>query len=78
MLCDRVLQHLYERAATPFQMFTWIAPEGDYALDCVRAEETHVSHVGQEDAGQVGGTKDLKISVAEFVEHLWTCEPNAW
>ncbi|TNM85190.1 hypothetical protein fugu_009368 [Takifugu bimaculatus] len=50
----RVLQHLYERTATPFQVFTWIAPEGDYTLDCVRSEEKHVSHAGQEEhpAGQ--------------------------
>uniref|UniRef100_H3DFC0 Clustered mitochondria homolog n=1 Tax=Tetraodon nigroviridis TaxID=99883 RepID=H3DFC0_TETNG len=50
----RVQQHLYERTATPFQVFTWIAPEGDYTLDCVRAEEMHVSPEGQEEypAGQ--------------------------
>uniref|UniRef100_UPI003AAB6D90 clustered mitochondria protein homolog n=1 Tax=Centroberyx gerrardi TaxID=166262 RepID=UPI003AAB6D90 len=50
----RVLRHPYERIATPFQVFTWIAPHGDHALDCVRAEETHTSRMGQDEhtAGQ--------------------------
>ncbi|KAM3601450.1 uncharacterized protein V6R79_013123 [Siganus canaliculatus] len=50
----RVLQHPYERIATPFQMFTWIARQGDHTLDCVRAEETHTSRMGQDEhtAGQ--------------------------
>lgn len=56
LLWNRVLQHLFERTATPFQMFTWIAPARDYTLDCVRAEE--ISPVGQEEypAGQVVGS----------------------
>uniref|UniRef100_A0A667ZR58 Clustered mitochondria homolog n=1 Tax=Myripristis murdjan TaxID=586833 RepID=A0A667ZR58_9TELE len=45
----RVQQHPYERIATPFQVFTWTAPYGDHALDCVRAEETHTSHMGQDE-----------------------------
>ncbi|XP_023281321.1 clustered mitochondria protein homolog, partial [Seriola lalandi dorsalis] len=44
----RVQQHPYERFAAPFQVFTWTAPHGDHALDCVRAEETHTSHMGQD------------------------------
>lgn len=70
MLKNRVLQHLFERTATPFQVFTWIAPEGDYTLDSVRSEETHVSHVGQEEypAGQVVGT-EFKKAVTEFMYH---------
>ncbi|KAM7398191.1 hypothetical protein PAMA_006202 [Pampus argenteus] len=50
----RVQQHPYERIAAPFQVFTWIAPHGDHILDCVRAEETHTSHMGQDEhtAGQ--------------------------
>ncbi|KAE8287357.1 Clustered mitochondria protein-like protein [Larimichthys crocea] len=50
----RVQQHPYERIATPFQLFTWIAHQGDHTLDCVRAEETHTSRMGQDEhtAGQ--------------------------
>ncbi|KAK1883191.1 Clustered mitochondria protein like [Dissostichus eleginoides] len=50
----RVQQHPYERIAAPFQVFTWIARYGDHTLDCVRAEETHTSHMGQDEntAGQ--------------------------
>ena len=51
----RVLRHPYERIATPFQVFTWTAPLGDHTLNCVRAEETHTSRMGQDEhtAGQV-------------------------
>ncbi|XP_069002269.1 clustered mitochondria protein homolog [Embiotoca jacksoni] len=50
----RVQRHPYERIAAPFQVFTWIAPHGDHILDCVRAEETHTSCMGQDEhtAGQ--------------------------
>ncbi|XP_046876436.1 clustered mitochondria protein homolog [Hypomesus transpacificus] len=50
----RVLRHPYERIATPFQVFTWTAPLGDHTLNCVRAEETHTSRMGQDEhtAGQ--------------------------
>ncbi|KAM6986115.1 clustered mitochondria protein homolog [Aplochiton taeniatus] len=50
----RVLQHPYERIATPFQVFTWTAPQRDHTLDCVRSEETHTIRMGQEEhtAGQ--------------------------
>lgn len=54
----RVQQHPYERIATPFQVFTWIACQGDHTLDCVRTEEMHPSHMGPEEhtAGQVADT----------------------
>ncbi|XP_078122335.1 clustered mitochondria protein homolog [Sander vitreus] len=50
----RVQQHPFERIAAPFQVFTWIARHGDHTLDCVRAEETHTSRMGQDEhtAGQ--------------------------
>uniref|UniRef100_A0A3Q4BA58 Clu domain-containing protein n=1 Tax=Mola mola TaxID=94237 RepID=A0A3Q4BA58_MOLML len=50
----RVQQHPYERIATPFQTFTWIARQEDHSLDCIRVEETHTSCTGQEEhtAGQ--------------------------
>ncbi|XP_071362171.1 clustered mitochondria protein homolog isoform X1 [Trachinotus anak] len=53
----RVQQHPYERFAAPFQVFTWTAPHGDHTLDCVRAEETHTSHMGQ-DKQTAGQTRD--------------------
>ncbi|XP_070700176.1 clustered mitochondria protein homolog [Pempheris klunzingeri] len=50
----RVQQHPYERIAAPFQVFTWIARQEDHTLDCIRAEETHTSRMGQDEhtAGQ--------------------------
>ncbi|KAF1378436.1 hypothetical protein PFLUV_G00190540 [Perca fluviatilis] len=50
----RVQQHPFEQIAAPFQVFTWIARHGDHTLDCVRAEETHTSRMGQDEhtAGQ--------------------------
>ncbi|XP_035812469.2 clustered mitochondria protein homolog isoform X2 [Amphiprion ocellaris] len=50
----RVQQHPYERIAAAFQVFTWVAPHGDHSFDCVRAEETHTSRMGQDEhtAGQ--------------------------
>ncbi|CAL8280497.1 unnamed protein product [Arctogadus glacialis] len=53
----RVLQHPYERIATPYQVYTWVAPHADHALDCVRAEETPASRVGQ-DEHTVGQSRD--------------------
>ncbi|XP_031713035.1 clustered mitochondria protein homolog isoform X1 [Anarrhichthys ocellatus] len=50
----RVQQHPFEQIAAPYQVFTWIARHGDHTLDCVRAEETHTSRMGQDEqtAGQ--------------------------
>ncbi|CAL8265646.1 unnamed protein product [Merluccius merluccius] len=53
----RVLQHPYERIATPYQVYTWAAPRADHTLDCVRAEETPASRVGQ-DEHTVGQSRD--------------------
>ncbi|XP_026227839.1 clustered mitochondria protein homolog [Anabas testudineus] len=53
----RVQQHPFERMAAPFQVFTWTARHGDHTLDCVRAEETHTSRMGQ-DEHTAGQTRD--------------------
>ncbi|XP_035033613.1 clustered mitochondria protein homolog isoform X1 [Hippoglossus stenolepis] len=53
----RVQLHPYERFAAPFQVFTWAAPHGEHTLDCVRAEETHASHMGQ-DKHTAGQSRD--------------------
>lgn len=59
-------------------MFTWIAPEGDYTLDSVRSEETHVSHVGQEEypAGQVVDTEFKKNCYRIYVSSRQTSNDN--
>ncbi|XP_067347420.1 clustered mitochondria protein homolog [Channa argus] len=49
----RVQQHPYERVAVPFQVFTWTAHHGDHTLDCVRAEERHAGHMGQDELTSV-------------------------
>lgn len=59
-------QHPYERIATPFQVFTWIARQEEHTLDCVRTEEMQPSHMGPEEhaAGQVAnGDNSSDISV---------------
>ncbi|KAJ3589840.1 hypothetical protein NHX12_010681 [Muraenolepis orangiensis] len=53
----RVLQHPHERIATPYQVYTWVAPPADHALDRVRAEESPASRVGQ-DEHTVGQSRD--------------------
>uniref|UniRef100_A0A8D3BCA0 Clustered mitochondria protein homolog n=1 Tax=Scophthalmus maximus TaxID=52904 RepID=A0A8D3BCA0_SCOMX len=53
----RVQQHPYERFAAPFQVFAWTAPHGEHTLDCVRAEDTQTSHLGQ-DKHTAGQSRD--------------------
>ncbi|KAF3705704.1 Clustered mitochondria protein -like protein [Channa argus] len=50
---NQVQQHPYERVAVPFQVFTWTAHHGDHTLDCVRAEERHAGHMGQDELTSV-------------------------
>ncbi|XP_034538961.1 clustered mitochondria protein homolog [Notolabrus celidotus] len=78
----RVQQHPYERIAAPFQLFTWIARHGDHSLDCVRAEETHTSRMGQDEhtAGQsrdwneeLQGCRELSRSSLEERLHRERC-----
>ncbi|XP_074529061.1 clustered mitochondria protein homolog [Halichoeres trimaculatus] len=78
----RVQQHPYERIAAPFQLFTWIARQGDHSLDCVRAEETHTSRMGQDEhtAGQsrdwneeLQGCRELSRSSLEERLHRERC-----
>ncbi|CAJ1063756.1 clustered mitochondria protein homolog [Xyrichtys novacula] len=78
----RVQQHPYERIAAPFQLFTWIAHQGDHSLDCVRAEETHTSRMGQDEhtAGQsrdwneeLQGCRELSRSSLEERLHRERC-----
>ncbi|XP_068173701.1 clustered mitochondria protein homolog isoform X2 [Antennarius striatus] len=45
----RVQRHLFERIATPFQVYSWTAPQVDHAMDCVRAEDAYTSRLGYEE-----------------------------
>lgn len=51
----RVQRHPFERIATPFQVYSWTAPQMDHAMDCVRAEDAYTSRLGYEEhiPGQV-------------------------
>lgn len=53
--CHRVQRHPFERIATPFQVYSWTAPQVDHAMDCVRAEDAYTSRLGYEEhiPGQV-------------------------
>ncbi|KAE8295352.1 Clustered mitochondria protein-like protein [Larimichthys crocea] len=39
----------FERIATPFQVYSWTAPQVDHAMDCVRAEDAYTSRLGYEE-----------------------------
>lgn len=51
----RVQRHPFERIATPFQVYSWTAPQAEHAMDCVRAEDAYTSRLGYEEhiPGQV-------------------------
>lgn len=59
LFCCRVQRHPFERIATPFQVYSWTAPQVDHAMDCVRAEDAYTSRLGYEEhiPGQVATTK---------------------
>uniref|UniRef100_A0A4W6DKS5 Clustered mitochondria protein homolog n=1 Tax=Lates calcarifer TaxID=8187 RepID=A0A4W6DKS5_LATCA len=42
-------RHPFERIATPFQVYSWTAPQVDHAMDCVRAEDAYTSRLGYEE-----------------------------
>uniref|UniRef100_A0A4W4HUI2 Clustered mitochondria protein homolog n=1 Tax=Electrophorus electricus TaxID=8005 RepID=A0A4W4HUI2_ELEEL len=45
----RVQRHPFERIATPFQVYSWTAPQMDHTMDCVRAEDAYTSRLGYEE-----------------------------
>ncbi|XP_062872460.1 clustered mitochondria protein homolog isoform X2 [Trichomycterus rosablanca] len=45
----RVQRHPFERIASPFQVYSWTAPQIDHAMDCVRAEDAYTSRLGYEE-----------------------------
>lgn len=60
----RVQRHPFERIATPFQVYSWTAPQVDHAMDCVRAEDAYTSRLGYEEhiPGQVATSKHSSTS----------------
>ncbi|XP_073485466.1 clustered mitochondria protein homolog [Aquarana catesbeiana] len=45
----RVNRHPLERIATPYQVYTWIAPNTNHIIDCVRAEDAYNLRLGYEE-----------------------------
>ncbi|KAM4051348.1 clustered mitochondria protein homolog isoform 2-T2 [Anomaloglossus baeobatrachus] len=45
----RVQRHPLERIATPYQIYSWIAPSSNHIIDCVRAEDAYNSRLGYEE-----------------------------
>ncbi|XP_078600172.1 clustered mitochondria protein homolog isoform X3 [Branchiostoma floridae x Branchiostoma japonicum] len=45
----RVNRHPFERIATPFQVYSWTAPQMDHTIDSVRAEDAYTSRLGYEE-----------------------------
>ncbi|XP_069471163.1 clustered mitochondria protein homolog isoform X2 [Ambystoma mexicanum] len=45
----RVQRHPFERIATPFQLYSWTAPQAEHGMDCVRAEDAYTSRLGYEE-----------------------------
>lgn len=42
-------RHPFERVATPYQVYSWIAPMLDHTVDAIRAEDTFSSKLGYEE-----------------------------
>lgn len=42
-------RHPFERVATPYQMFSWTAPNLDHTIDSIRAEDAFSSKLGYEE-----------------------------
>ncbi|XP_044144840.1 clustered mitochondria protein homolog [Bufo gargarizans] len=45
----RVHRHPLDRIATPYQIYSWIAPSSNHIIDCVRAEDAYNSRLGYEE-----------------------------
>lgn len=42
----RTLRHAFERVATPYQIYQWIAPHLEHTIDAIRAEDAFSSKLG--------------------------------
>lgn len=45
----RTQKHPFERIATPYQVYTWCAPQLEHSLDAIRAEDTFSAKLGYEE-----------------------------
>eukprot|EP00079_Xenopus_tropicalis_P008751 XP_002932134.2 PREDICTED: clustered mitochondria protein homolog [Xenopus tropicalis] len=45
----RIHRHPLERIATPYQVYSWVAPSTSHIIDCVRAEDAYNSRLGYEE-----------------------------
>ncbi|OCU01727.1 hypothetical protein XELAEV_18007503mg [Xenopus laevis] len=45
----RIHRHPLERIATPYQVYSWMAPSTSHIIDCVRAEDAYNSRLGYEE-----------------------------
>lgn len=45
----RILRHPFERVATPYQVYTWTAPNIDHTVDSIRAEDAFSARLGYEE-----------------------------
>ncbi|KAG8455747.1 hypothetical protein GDO86_001803 [Hymenochirus boettgeri] len=45
----RIHRHPLERIATPYQVYSWVAPNTNHIIDCVRAEDAYNSRLGYEE-----------------------------
>ena len=76
----RVQRHPFERIATPFQVYSWTAPQAEHAMDCVRAEDAYTSRLGYEEhiPGQVpaavpGSSLPSPVGPRLGSQCLWGC-----
>ncbi|XP_021934846.1 clustered mitochondria protein homolog [Zootermopsis nevadensis] len=45
----RTQRHPFERVATPYQLYSWSAPQMEHTVDAIRAEDTFSSKLGYEE-----------------------------
>lgn len=69
----RVQRHPFERIATPFQVYSWTAPQAEHAMDCVRAEDAYTSRLGYEE--HIPGQVALSLWVGTLAIG---CHPSRW
>ncbi|KAJ8044008.1 Clustered mitochondria protein-like [Holothuria leucospilota] len=49
LLKKRSQKHPYERVPTPFQTYSWVAPQLEHTVDSIRAEEAYTARLGYEE-----------------------------
>ncbi|XP_072164554.1 clustered mitochondria protein homolog [Diadema setosum] len=49
LLKKRSQRHPFERVPTPFQVYSWLAPQMEHTIDSIRAEDAYTSRLGYEE-----------------------------